>query len=85
LTLHLREEPNGTLTALTETGAFHVRRLHLNRAPLVIQRRTRRETALLREELARVKQERDVLRGAVAERGQELQQALARLDELSSP
>jgi hypothetical protein len=35
---HLVEEEDGTLRALTETGAFHIERLHLNRQPLVAYR-----------------------------------------------
>lgn len=38
LALHLREEENGWLTALTETGAFHIERLELNRPRLVALR-----------------------------------------------
>src|SRR5690349_16756801 len=35
---HLAEEPDGTLRALSDTGAFHIDKLHLNRAPLVESR-----------------------------------------------
>ena len=38
LALHLHEEENGWLTALTETGAFHIERLELNRQRLVALR-----------------------------------------------
>lgn len=48
---HLRQEPNGLLTALTETGSFHLARLRLNRPPLVALRQARAENAKLREEL----------------------------------
>lgn len=36
--VHLREEENGWLTALTETGEFHIERLELNRSPLIALR-----------------------------------------------
>lgn len=47
LAVHLTESDDGILLGLTETGAFHIRRLRLNRAPLVArrQRRRRREVA----------------------------------------
>ena len=51
MSLHLRQESDGHLTALTETGAFHLARLRLNRPPLLALRRERLENARLREEL----------------------------------
>ncbi|MDQ3254383.1 MAG: HNH endonuclease [Acidobacteriota bacterium] len=48
---HLRFEPDGLFTALTETGSFHLARLRLNRPPLVALRRERAENAGLRDEL----------------------------------
>ena len=51
ISLHLQHESNGFLTALTETGKFHLQRLRLNRPPLVALRRTRMENAQLREAL----------------------------------
>ncbi len=51
LNLHLRQDSDGLLTALTETGKFHLMRLRLNRPPLVALRRARTENACLREEL----------------------------------
>jgi len=38
LKLHLREEKDGRLTALTETGKFHIERLELNRPRLIALR-----------------------------------------------
>jgi HNH endonuclease len=38
LTEHLREEADGTLHALTDRGAFHLAKLHLNRQPLIDRR-----------------------------------------------
>ena len=42
VTTHTVEQEEGTLHALSETGAFHIERLHLNRGPLVAYRRERR-------------------------------------------
>src|SRR5687767_8772810 len=39
---HVVEEENGTLRSLTETGSFHIERLHLNRRQLVAYRHERR-------------------------------------------
>jgi hypothetical protein len=49
---HLRQDSDGLLTGLTETGKFHLKRLRLNRPPLVALRRARTENARLREELS---------------------------------
>jgi hypothetical protein len=51
LSLHIRQESDGFLTALTETGKFHLTRLRLNRPPLVALRQARTENIRLREEL----------------------------------
>jgi hypothetical protein len=45
LALHLREEEDGQLTALTVTGAFHIARLRLNRPARVAARRRFRSEA----------------------------------------
>ena len=54
LDLHLRQDSDGLLTGLTETGKFHLKRLRLNRPPLVALRRARIANSLLREELKQV-------------------------------
>jgi len=52
LSLHLREnEITGELEPLTDTGAFHIRLLHLNRPPLVAHRLARRATNILRQRI----------------------------------
>jgi len=38
---HIVQEVDGTLRALTTTGAFHIEQLHLNRRPLIAYRRER--------------------------------------------
>ena len=45
---HIAERANGTLSALTETGAFHIQKLRLNRAELVAYRLERRLTETAR-------------------------------------
>jgi hypothetical protein len=42
LAIHMVEQEDGTLRPLTQTGAFHIERLHLNRWPLVAYRQERR-------------------------------------------
>ncbi len=46
---HVAEQDDGSLQALTETGAFHIARLHLNRPQLMAYRRERRLLAAARE------------------------------------
>jgi hypothetical protein len=41
-TQHVAERQDGSLLAVSETGAFHIERLHLNRQPLVAYRHERR-------------------------------------------
>lgn len=51
---HLVEEEDGTVRALTETGAFHIERLHLNRRQLVAYRRERRLLEAARQSQTRL-------------------------------
>ena len=74
ISAHLREDIDGQIVALTETGGFHMDRLQLNRPPLIALRRTRHEVALLREglkaaqdEQIRVQQRVGLLEQALAE------------------
>ena len=46
---HVAEQDDGSLQALTETGAFHIARLHLNRPQLIAYRRERRLLEAARE------------------------------------
>lgn len=66
--LHLRQAEDGRLTALTERGAIHLRRLRLNRPQLIAarllhqQRQTdAQELADLRAEIERINQHRAAL------------------------
>jgi hypothetical protein len=54
LTAHLVEQEDGTFQALSETGAYHIERLHLNRPPLVAYRRERRQLEAARQTQARL-------------------------------
>jgi len=80
---HLREEEEGRLTALTETGAFHIERLRLNRPPLVALRRTRREVAGLHRDLAAAQKKQARLRERIDSLEKELEKVLAQLLRLS--
>jgi hypothetical protein len=58
---HIAEQSDGTLVGLTETGRFHIERLHLNRPALVAHRlqarraeRNERELAELQRRLVEV-------------------------------
>jgi hypothetical protein len=53
LGVHLAEQEDGTLAPLTETGAFHIERLHLNRQQLIAYRRERRFVEAPRQAQAR--------------------------------
>jgi hypothetical protein len=51
---HLVEQEDGTLKALSEAGAFHLRRLHLNRQQLAAYRHARRLLEAARQTQARL-------------------------------
>jgi hypothetical protein len=82
--IHVREEGNGRLTALTETGAFHIERLRLNRPPLVALHRARQETAQLHRQLAAAQEERTRLQERIASLEKELEEVLLQLSRLLS-
>jgi hypothetical protein len=79
LTLHLEEGPDGRLIALTETGAFHIERLRLNRPPLVALRQARQATAQMRLDLMAARRERTQLRERIATLESELVEVLAQI------
>jgi len=65
---YLEALPDGTVRGLTETGEFHLQRLHLNRPALVAHRldllerqQERERTARIETELEQVRQQRDAL------------------------
>jgi HNH endonuclease len=71
---HMVENDDGTLRALSETGRFHIDRLHLNRSQLVEHRLERRLIAAARsaearqlEEAAALEQEAEGKRASLEE------------------
>jgi hypothetical protein len=82
LTEHLREEPDGHIMALSETGAFHLDRLRLNRPPLVALRGTRRDVAHLRQTLAAAQAEQAQLRERITTLERNLEDVLAQIARL---
>ena len=53
---HILEQEDGTLYALTPTGAFHIAQLHLNRPALIAHRLVERHLQLARQELLALRQ-----------------------------
>jgi len=82
LSEHLREAEDGRLVGLTETGAFHITRLRLNRPPLVALRRARKERGKLLHELASAQEERKRLSERIKFLEGELSEILALLSHL---
>ena len=85
LTEHLREEADGRVTALSETGAFHLERLRLNRPPLIALRRGRLEKAQLQQDLTELENEQARLRGRLGARDEEIREILELLARLLEP
>jgi hypothetical protein len=77
--VHFREEEDGRLTALTETGVFHIERLRLNRPPLVALRRARQKMVQLLRELTAAQEEQTQLRERIASLEKELEKILEQL------
>ena len=77
--VHFREEEDGRLTTLTETGAFHIERLRLNRPPLIALRRARQKMAQLLRELTAAREEQTQLRERIASLERELEKILEQL------
>ncbi len=80
---HFFEHLDGRLIALTETSAFYIERLQLNRPPLITLRRTRREVALMRNGLKLAQEEQTRLRQRVETLSQALDEVLEQLAHLS--
>jgi hypothetical protein len=53
---HILEQEDGTLYALTPTGAFHIAQLRLNRPALIAHRLVERQLQLARQELLALRQ-----------------------------
>jgi len=61
LSTHVREEIDGRLVSLTETGRFHIKKLHLNRPALIALRLQRREISNFNQIITNFHQERRAL------------------------
>lgn len=82
LSVHIREEENGCLTALTAIGAFHTERLRLNRPPLVALRRARQKMTQLHRQSTTAQEERTRLQERIASLERELEDVLLQLSRL---
>jgi hypothetical protein len=78
-----REDPDGSLVALTARGGFHLERLRLNRPPLVALRRARAEHAALLRELDALRGGQEKLRAQLAARDEEIRHILDELARLT--
>ena len=79
---HIREEADGHLFALTETGAFHVERLRLNRPPLIAQRQARTEQIGLRLQVNELRIAQAKLQKQLAARDEQIKEIVAQLNRL---
>lgn len=79
---HLREEADGRLIALTETGAFHLKRLKLNRPQLIAARVNRRENLRMQQEIVELREQLNQANERVNEIEEELQQILDLLNRM---
>ena len=60
---HIAQDAEGKLQGLTETGTFHIERLHLNRPPLVENRlRNRRSHAVRLDQAGRIERIKELER-----------------------
>ncbi len=73
LSTHLREDADGRLAAMTETGAFHLKRLKLNRPQLIAARLNRRESLRMQQEIVELREQLDQANERVNEIEEELQ------------
>jgi hypothetical protein len=82
MTEHLREDPDGRLIALTETGAFHIERLRLNRPPLVALRQARDERINLPLEVNALRDAQAKMQNQLAVRDERIKEIVAQLNRL---
>ena len=80
--VHLREEPDGGLAALTATGTFHIARLHLNRLPLIAYRRNQRIAAAVLQRMERWREGQNYWRDRLARDDEELSEMLEQMSRL---
>jgi len=82
LSAYIVEEADGMLRGLTETGTFHIQRLHLNRPQLIAHRLARRINTEVRRALATSHQEEATHLQHLAELEEALQATLLRLAQM---
>jgi HNH endonuclease len=82
LSASIVEEADGRLRGLTETGVFHIQRLHLNRPQLIAPRLARRINMEVRRALVTSQQEEAAHLQRLAELEAALQAALQRLAQM---
>jgi HNH endonuclease len=82
LSEQIAEQPDGTVTGLTETGRFHVEQIQLNRPPLIAHRLARRREVELRQALEEALRQQEGLRQRVAALEQAVAEAERRLSSL---
>ena len=75
-------EADGRVRGLTETGTFHIQRLHLNRPQLIAHRLARRINSEIRHALVAQQQEETTQLQRLAELEEALQAALQRLTQM---
>lgn len=76
LSTHLPENDDGRLVALTEIGAFHIKRLRLNRPQLIAARLNRLENLRMRQEIVELREQLNQANERVDEIEEELQRIL---------
>lgn len=81
---HFQEDTCGQLIALTETGAFHIERLRLNRPPLVALRQARAERIGLRKEVNDLRAAQADIQELLAARDEQIKEIVAQLNRLLS-
>lgn len=79
---HLQEEADGRLLARTETGAFHIERLRLNRPPLIAHRQARMEQINLRLEVNELRMAQTRMQEQLAARDEQIKEIVALLNHL---
>lgn len=85
LTSHIREEQDGRLMALSEIGAFHIKRLFLNRPQLVASRLKWREESRKEAVVASSLERQNHLREATVDFERRIRQIFDEIDQLLKP
>jgi len=81
---HFREDTDGRLIALTQTGAFYIERLRLNRPPLIALRQARAERISLRLEVNELRVAQAKMQEQLVARDEQINEIVAQLNRLLS-